>query len=211
MREDQIAGETAGDALALQALLYASGELDEAQLPDFEQRLGEDQGARDALCQAVQMTLALKGQLPARPNPAYRERVRQRLQTRQPWWQAVADKRAYRGHPALWSGLGAAAAVLLMIGLGQLTHVGSSPQVVVQPGAIPVAPPKEPSPAENTAVAAATPEEAHTWAELTNSNHLEKAHNEEARRKNRAEELQRLVKNKADDRRNRVLGKSARP
>src|SRR5262245_56468906 len=102
MREDKSANEYACDTLALQALLYASGELEGAQLSAFEQRLGEDQSTREALCQAVQMTLALKSHWPTRPSPAYRERVRQRLRGRQPWWQALTGKRSYRGHPAVW-------------------------------------------------------------------------------------------------------------
>lgn len=211
MREDKAASETPCDPLALQALLYASGELEGAQGKAFEQRLGEDQSAREALCQAVQMTLALQGRVPARPNPAFRERVRQRLRARQPWWQTLVGKRAYRGHPAVWSGLGAAAAVLLMISLGQVPHLHPGSHPVATPTVVQPPPGEEPAPAES-GVAVATLEEANTWAELNNSDHLEKARSEEVRRKNRAQELQRLVKNKSDDRRNRVLGKpSARP
>lgn len=210
MREEKLVGETVCDTLAMQALLYASGELDEAQVAAFEQRLGEDQSVREALCQAVQMTLALQGQVLARPHPAYRERVRQRLRARPPWWQVLVGKRAYRGHPAVWSGMGAAAAVLLMIGLGQFPHLDAVPRsstpIAVQP------PPADEPAIADIGVAVATLEEANTWAELKNSDHLEKARSEEVRRKNRAQELRDLVKNKSDDRRNRVLGKpSARP
>jgi hypothetical protein len=97
-----------------------------------------------------------------------------------------------------------------MIGLGQVPHLGETTSPVAPSVAVQVPQPEDP-PAGDIALAATTPEEAHTWAELKSGDHLEKAHSEEARRKSRVEELHRLVKNKSDDRRNRVLGKPARP
>jgi hypothetical protein len=62
---EETPGNAGDDALALQALLYASGELEEAEAAEFEERLAADQTARDALCQAVQLTETLAGN-PAR-------------------------------------------------------------------------------------------------------------------------------------------------
>ncbi len=60
------------------AFLYANGELEEADVLAFENRLADDQRARDALCQAVQLTRPGDGELP-QPDPAYRDRVLQEL------------------------------------------------------------------------------------------------------------------------------------
>ncbi len=202
MRDDSAHEEISSEPLALQALLYASDELPDEQLAAFEERLGSDQAARDALCQAVQLTLTLEGQAPRGPDPAYRERVRLRLRGRRPFWQVLTGKRSYRGHPAVWSGLGAAAAVLLMLTLGR-SEPSAAPVPI--PVAVPTLAPGEEPP---EAVAAGTTlEEAKTWAELSNRSHLEKARDEELRRKNRVEELQRIVKTKNDERRSRLLGK----
>ncbi len=65
------------DDVAL-ALLYAGGRLSPGEAEAFERRLGEDQGTRDALCRAVELTQSLTGR-PLRPRPDYRDRVRQRL------------------------------------------------------------------------------------------------------------------------------------
>jgi hypothetical protein len=200
MRETAPALEP-GDVLALQALLYASGELEGEPCAAFEARLGQDQAARDALCQAVSMTLALERGTPLLPDPAYRERVRQRLAGRR-FWPALFGKRTYRGHPALWSVLGAAAALLLAVGLGQFTTPEAPAPMTIQVVAVPVVVPEE-QPAEFFA-SIPTPEEAQTWAELTNRDHLEKAREEEVRRRNRVQDLQ-LLKNKNDDRRHRIL------
>ncbi|MBI1916768.1 MAG: hypothetical protein HYS12_18840 [Planctomycetes bacterium] len=104
---------TAAD-LALQAFLYASAELDDPEREVFERLLGQDQAAREALAQAVQLTLSAAGPAP-RPDPAYRRCVRDRLTggltPRRSWWRRLLGRRTYRGHPLLWAGLGAAAAV----------------------------------------------------------------------------------------------------
>lgn len=200
------ADDSGNDTLAWQALLYASGELEGEPETSFEERLGADQSARDALCQAVQLTMALGDQVPVRPNPAYRQRVKQRLREKPSFWYGLTGRRTYRGHPALWGGLGAAAAVLLMLGLGQATPLfQTAPAPTI---AAPTPPNPDPTPVEH-GTAVATLEEANTWAELSNRDHLEKARAEEFRRKNRAQELQRLVKPKNEDRRHRLLGNPA--
>lgn len=120
MLDENAPGETPPDELTLQALLYASGELDAPDAALFEQRLGQDQTARDALLQAVQMTAL--GRLDVVPDPEYRDRVRQRLRQR---------KRLLRGHAqgsnfgpaALWCAMGAIAAILLLLILTHLATV----------------------------------------------------------------------------------------
>lgn len=170
-------------ALALQALLYAGGELDEADAIAFEGRLAEDQSAREALAQAVELTQTLEGRQPARPDPRWRGRVRDRL-AGPSLWQRVVGKRAYRGHPAVWTGLGAAAAVLLM-----LTTASPSPA------------PKLAEQQQPEAPAVPSAEAASMWADLHNTEHMEKAHADENRRKIRVED-RRLAK--SDDRRGRL-------
>jgi hypothetical protein len=173
--------------LAFQALLYASGVLAEADAAAFERRLAEDQDCREALAQAVPLALALRGQAVSPPNPAYRTRVRQRLVPRR-----------FRGHPAFWAGLGAAAAVLVMLGLGTVSRLPPLPPPV-PPDSSPVARPAN----RETDAASVTAE---VWAELQNPNHLLKAHDEEMRRRGRAEE--RGYGLKAEQRRGRTLGNS---
>jgi hypothetical protein len=186
------------DPLAFQALLYASGELPEAEAAAFERRLGEDQAARDALCLAVQFCPGLHGGAPVTPDRAYRDQVRQRLRTRRVvprWW---LEARPYRGHPALWSLGGAAAAVLLMFALGQLLP-GSWRAVE---GSF-VLPPSDTQPDLPLAPESVeTVEVAQAWAELYNATRLAQARNEEIRRKNRAEERR---PGKVEDRRGRPL------
>src|SRR5438046_2966156 len=99
--------------LAARAFLYAGGELPEPEVAEFERQLGEDQAARDALCQAVQMISELDGFAAPAPAPSYREGVRSRLApqraagfipagtsstARQPIWSRLASRRMYRGH-----------------------------------------------------------------------------------------------------------------
>lgn len=167
------------DHLALQALLYAGGELDGTALADFERRLAADQEAREALCQAVQLTQALAGDRPGRPDPAYRARVRQRL---------GKERRKWPVGPVVWASLGAAAAVLITLGLNRPeTPVAPTPPpapvvvVRVEP------PPVEPAPVED-GDAEPMLEMANVWAELTNSDHLARAVDREVRRKLRQED-----------------------
>jgi anti-sigma-K factor RskA len=96
------------EAIDALALLYASGVLEDKAAAAFEQRLGEDQAARETLCQAVQLLHVLCLQPAVEPNPAYREEVRRRLRQQRP-------RNRYRGHPLLWAILGAAAAAVLLL------------------------------------------------------------------------------------------------
>jgi hypothetical protein len=119
MPDDILPSDPPADELVLQAMLYASGELDAEQTAAFEQRLGEDQAARDALCKAVELTQGLPGQEQA-PDPAYRARVRQRLRQRRRHRRALRDDNPFFGHPAFWSALGAAVAILFMVIISHL-------------------------------------------------------------------------------------------
>jgi anti-sigma-K factor RskA len=194
------AGEPVREALALQALLYAGGELDATETAAFERRLGEDQAAREALVQAVQMRLALRGQGPLLPDPAYRRRVRSRLLPRRPPWSGLLDRRSYRGHPALWCGLGAAAAVLLLALAAVPGRLAESWQASAPPAGEPRAVPGMADAAPRDSAV----EVANLWADLNSSDHLVKAHDEEMRRRGRAED--RSLGHKGDERRARPLG-----
>jgi hypothetical protein len=112
-----------GRDVMVQAFLYANGELEGTEALSFERRLGEDQAARDALCQAVLLCQPLGSQLAA-PNPVYREQVRQRLYAGPQNAQSVSKSCLKTGHPALWGILGAVAAALLTLGLQKAYFVG---------------------------------------------------------------------------------------
>lgn len=103
------------EMLAIQALLYASGELEEAEAVAFEERLAEDQAARDALCQAVQLTETLAGNPDVRPNPAYRARVRRRLRQRRSMRTTLAGTLRLGNNLFLWALIGLTLAVVLGI------------------------------------------------------------------------------------------------
>lgn len=160
--------EQAADTLALTAFLYASGELDAAEAEAFEQRLGEDQAARAAVAQAVQLSLTAAGPTPPKPDPIYRQRVRQRLRPQSGLWRRLTGRRAYRGHPLAWSALGAAAAVLLLFGFFRGAPAPA-------PAGVPPVP--EPAPAVvATEAPDSTSATAEAWARVKDNNSLWKAH-----------------------------------
>jgi hypothetical protein len=125
MPEHSKSTEAESVTLAFQALLFASGEMEGAEAAAFEARLGEDQAAREALCQAVQLANPRAGLGVLRPDPSYRDRVRKRVQRRPTLWSWLAGKRSYRGHPLAWTGLGAAACLLIILGVAQGLPMGS--------------------------------------------------------------------------------------
>ncbi|HEY7424550.1 MAG TPA: hypothetical protein VH682_10005 [Gemmataceae bacterium] len=175
-----------GPANAHLAFLYVSGEMNATETAAFERRLGEEQTLREALCQAVELMQTLEGLAPPMPRPAYRQRVRQRLRPAG-WWRLLLRQRTYRGHPALWSGLGAAAALLAVLSVTpSLLPTGS--RTPATPDLPPVAKQTKPNrpevPAEEPADLA-TIEEAEMWASMPNSDHLVRAHEEEGRRRDR--------------------------
>jgi hypothetical protein len=179
-----------GDAnLAWQAFLYASGELDEKRAVAFEDRLGNDQAAREALSLAAQLAVLPGVTPPLRPNPDYRDAVRLRLRRGDGGWSRLWGRRAYRGHPLLWGLVGAAAAVLIVVGLGQAgVHLPFGPAATTTVVQVPV-----PQVDEDEGAVDPSLEAASVWAEISQSDHLLKAHGDELRRKTRSEEWRRLV------------------
>jgi hypothetical protein len=125
MPGEHVLGEPPPNDLALQALLYASGELDEPDAALFERRLGEDQEAREALLLAVQNNLTVMGQPTVAPDPEYRDRVRQRLRQRKRLLRNHGQASAF-GPAALWCVLGAIVAVLLMLVLSHMAAMHHS-------------------------------------------------------------------------------------
>lgn len=164
------------------ALLYASDRLDTTDEAEFERRLGEDQGLRESLCQAVEMMYNLEGLPALAPSSAYRVQVRQRLRPRRSWWDPLTLRQTYRGHPLFWSGAGATAALLAVLAL--MPH--RIPPEHQPP--TPVAESSGNAPAEDPFAdldTTATSEMAETFASLPGSDHLLRACEEESRRRDR--------------------------
>lgn len=170
--------------LAAQALLYVSGEMSHSESATFERRLAEDQCAREALAQAVPFVRWFDGKEGLHPTGRYRDGVRQRLLP-----PKSQSPRNYPGHPLLWGGLGAAAALLLVFTLPRIHDPLKTMAPAETSPSDQVATPHQPSaprPAQNEDMA---PDVAEVWAELRTSDHLRIAHEEENRRKaRRAEE-----------------------
>ncbi len=163
----------AGDDLDALALLYATGEMDPKDAAAFERLLGADQRAREALALAVELARTLDGLATPTPCPAYRERVRRRLQP-----AAVAGKRTarrYRGHPALWAALGAAVVLLAVAA----ANVWQAPAPTAKPQAANSVAPAEP----------ALDETARIWSEIPKHEGLARLRAEEQRRKTRTEDV----------------------
>jgi hypothetical protein len=175
-------GEPPAPPLSALALRYAGGELDGDEAADFEKRLGEEQAACEALTQAVHLARSLAGHKPPTPDPAYRAEVHRRLRPPGFWGRLLAP-RSYPGHPALWTGVGAAAAVLLT---AVVLHAPASRGREPAPDPVAVGLP-EPAAVPRPADGASTPEVARVWAALNNSEHLARAQ-EEVRRRGRAED-----------------------
>jgi anti-sigma-K factor RskA len=193
MPEAKTNGDARYDNLAWQALLYASGELDAAQTADFEHRLGNDQEAREALTVAVQLAQIPGASSTVAPSPAYRQRVHQQLERGTTFWGNPWGKRAYRGHPLFWSLAGAAVMALLIVGIGQSAPRSATEHATKSTADSPAA---EPDDVESSQVASSM-EEAYIWADLSQNDHLLKAHDEETRRRLRTDEWHRLLRSDA--------------
>lgn len=104
--------------LAVTALRYAAGAMPPAEAEQFETRLADDQSARDALAEAVRLSAAASGAPVPTPDPMVRRAVAERLHPT--WLSRLFPRRPYRGHPAVWAGLGGggAAAVAVTLALG---------------------------------------------------------------------------------------------
>jgi hypothetical protein len=200
------------------ALRYAARDLDPNETVAFETRLANDQGARDALSEAVRLSAAALGRAPPAPHSSFRSAIRERLLGWCPGWLA---RRAYRGHPLAWAGLGAAAvAVCAVFGL-YLTEVESKRAATSTPkGATAQSAnvselkdetsdaDSDPEKSETMAIApmprdrgvlppsvdcndehACKPSVAQIWAELSTPDHVEKAHEEELRWRHKLREM----------------------
>ena len=166
-----------GPSDANRAFLFASGEMDEAESAVFERRLGEEQALRETLCQTIELMQTLEGLAPLAPSPAYQESVRKRLRlpASSRGWLA---RRTYRGHPALWSTLGAAAALLMLLVVPPVWTSRSKPAPTT------IAEQTKSTDAETTS-GPTTIEMAEMWSRMHNSEHLARAHDEENRRRSR--------------------------
>jgi len=180
-------------ALEALALRYAAGDLSATQAAAFEALLATDQPARDALSEAVRLSAAALGQAPPAPDDSFRAVIRDRLRPLTGWRPRWLARRAYRGHPAAWVGLGSvvvAAAALTGLaladrspGLKEVSAPPNEPPPLVALAQEPDVPPGSP-PTGAIATAShddATLKEAEIWAELSTPDHVEKAHDDEAR------------------------------
>lgn len=102
--------------LAVTALRYAAGAMPPAEAEAFEARLGDDQVARDALAEAVRLSAAASGAPAPTPDPLVRQAVAERLHPT--WLSRLFPRRPYRGHPAVWAGLGGGLAVAAALAVG---------------------------------------------------------------------------------------------
>jgi hypothetical protein len=178
------------------ALRYAAGDLSAAEAAAFEARLAGDQEARDALAEAVRLSAAALGQPAPAPHRSFRAAAWERLTGWCPGWLA---RRAYRGHPLAWAGVGAlavAACIAIGFSLGEPEAAPAASPVAASPARPAAAPAPRPGPV--AAAPAPTPQEAELlaapaecgdgghsvaeiWAQLSGTESVEKAHDEELR------------------------------
>ncbi len=90
--------------LAFRALRYAAGELAGAEADAFEARLATDAAAREALGESVRLSAAVAGIAASGPSSGAFTAIRDRLFPTP--LRRLFPIRSYRGHPALWVGLG---------------------------------------------------------------------------------------------------------
>ncbi|MCE9564480.1 MAG: hypothetical protein K8U57_20775 [Planctomycetes bacterium] len=180
------------------ALRYAASDLTPGEATAFETRLADDQDARDALSEAVRLSAAALGQTPPTPHPTFQAVIRERLVGWCPDWLA---RRAYRGHPLAWCGLGAViVAMCTIVGLSFAERAPSPAQSVSNPltPTLPVSPqmlavevvapmPRETDfvtvPISTPATCGESPTHsiAELWAQMSTPEHVEKTHDEEMR------------------------------
>jgi hypothetical protein len=98
------------DPLSVAALRYAARDLPPAETAAFEVRLASDQTARDALAEAVRLSAAALGRPAPTPMPGIRGLIADRVTPAASALAGLFRRRAYRGHPMTWAGLGAVAA-----------------------------------------------------------------------------------------------------
>jgi hypothetical protein len=173
--------DPANEPLALEAtaLRYAARSLTPGEAAAFESRLADDQRARDALSEAVRLSAAALQQDSPSPDRGFRRLVRNRLVSRL--------------SPAAWVGLGAGAVAAAALFAVHVADRSEAPKPAVEPVAsAPVVAPAPHVPATSVARAeepepasAADPDDmrkaAEIWAELSTPEHVEKAHDDEAK------------------------------
>lgn len=160
------------------ALRFAAGDLSPAESEAFEARLATDEAAQDALAEAVRLSAAAIGQAAPAPHRSFRDRVRARVH-------------GSRFQPIAWVALGGVAVALAAVVGLQLSPPVPAPDVGIAPvevHEVAVAP-------EPRAVAVADehpPTMAEIWAELSTPDHVEKAHDDEIRRRQRMRDIHTL-------------------
>ncbi|ADB18933.1 hypothetical protein Psta_4285 [Pirellula staleyi DSM 6068] len=104
----------AGDQLTWQAFCYVSGDLDESQRVQFEERLMHDQSAREAVAMAVQMGTSLSAAMRlAPPTPAAEVEVITLTSRTHEFTQSAASTTRW-SERARWMLVGGTAAALLV-------------------------------------------------------------------------------------------------
>jgi len=189
MREPHLEINHEPDCVQFQSLLYIAGELEGAELTQFEKRLGEDQEARDALCHAMGLTVALSGHKTFRPDPAYRAVVRKQLFPAKGFWQSWVQPNWT--HPAVWTATGALV-LLVTLSLARPRSPLAGDRGVSSPVADAVQKSKHANNDESKDLP--SPEAATFWSELPNGEHLSKAREDDQRRKDRVQDFHNLSK-----------------
>lgn len=193
-------------ALEATALRYAARDLFPAEAAAFEARLAYDQDAREALAEAVRLSAAALGQDPPAPHHSFRALIRDRVRPLAGWVSGWLARRAYRGHPFAWAGAGAAVVAAMILAAGPFDEIEpdathpDTQSIAEAPPPPPVAAPADPMPARQLASATVVPasriqvdgvsaavgtdytaRSAEIWAELSTPEHVEKAHDDDAR------------------------------
>jgi anti-sigma factor RsiW len=185
--------------LAVSALAYVCGELSPQARAAFERRLADDPAACEALSEAVQLLGLLDGQTPMRPTPAYRVAVRHRL-------APPAAPGRLTGSSAWWQSLGVGVLAVLAVCVCLAWPVPQpQPQAIGQRFGNGQDSPRLPSMSQQsvpvrestvTQTTTAAPQPAthqpdpdellvSVWADLSNSEHLQKARLAHQRRQQR--------------------------
>jgi hypothetical protein len=205
-------------ALRTQALLYSFGELSEEEARRFEERLAQDQAAREALALAVQRCQRMAGHTPQGPGPDVRRKVLQRLRgTPSPAPAAVPPAaavlppaRSERARPVVWA-LTGAAATLLVLAVGALApgRVAAPRPQPQKPEPVAADPNVLNKPVNEAGETLDVPLEqiAEAWGSVPYSQHLTRTMQETQQRQGRGEE-RRL--SPSEERINRLLRSGAR-
>ena len=118
---------TGESTLLLRAIRYAAGELDPAVAESFENRLGGDSAAREALSEAVRLANRAANAVELKPDGLRKAAVAEKLFPN--WLSRFLPRRPYRGHPIAWLILGGA-----VVGLATRNH---SPEREAEVAAMP--------------------------------------------------------------------------